>query len=129
MTNFRYGYPQRKHRPGWVTGAILAFILLVFVFAGDYFFQHLTLKTYTFVVKDKAVLATDDGNGGVSHQYTIYTTKGVFKDKDSIWFLKFNSSDLYGNLKVGSTYTCKTTGFRLPLTSTYRNLISCDSTN
>lgn len=74
----------------------------------------------TFTITDKTVKRSGD-----SDQYLIFTNKGTFKDTDSILFFKFDSSDLYGKLLVGHTYNCDTFGYRLGLTSSYKNLINC----
>lgn len=38
---------------------------------------------------------------------------------------KYDSSDLFGSLRVGRRYTCTYTGFRVPVFSSYRNIIGC----
>ncbi len=64
----------------------------------------------------------DDGN------YLIWATREdgsqeVFECTDSLYLGKFNSSDVYGQLEVGSTYKVQVAGFRWPFRSWYRNII------
>lgn len=57
--------------------------------------------------------------------YLIFTDNEVFKNEDSLLFMKFDSSDLYGKLKNGNEYECKVNWFRVPFLSMYRNIIEC----
>lgn len=126
----RIRYPRTTRRSslsyGFGFGAFGALFALVVMFIiGFAIFEHSNTKTVTFTVQDKAIKTNCNNNGNCSSDYLIYTNKGVYKDTDSFWFLKFRSSDLYGNLHRGKTYTCKVYGFRVGLTSTYPNIISC----
>lgn len=69
---------------------------------------------------------TERINTAKDSYYLIFTDKEVFKDTDTIWFLKFNSSDIYGKLKAGKTYKCKVNNWRVPLFSWYRNILSIE---
>lgn len=75
-------------------------------------------STVTFTVNDRL-------SKGSSGTYLIYTNKGVFADEDSVLKRKFNSSDVFNQLKPHHTYTCSTMGWRVPIFSWYRNVISC----
>lgn len=66
-----------------------------------------------------------DDQGGIKHKYLVFTNHGVYQDTDNLFHGKFDSSDLFGRLQVGRTYTCTYTGFRVPFFSSYRNLINC----
>lgn len=47
-----------------------------------------------------------------------------------IWLKgKFTPSDLQGELTEGETYRCNVIGFRIPVISTYRNLLDCTPVN
>jgi len=58
-----------------------------------------------------------------SSYYLIFTDKEVFKNEDSLLFLKFNSSDIYGKLKRGKCYELKVRFWRVPLLSMYQNIM------
>lgn len=57
-----------------------------------------------------------------SSMYLIYTDKGVFRNTDASLFLKFNSSDIYGELTVGNTYKLGVYGKRSRIFTTYPNI-------
>lgn len=93
-------------------------------------FNYATRSTVTFEVTDKG-LRTDcdrsgNGDGNCKSTYMVYTDHGTFKDTDNILFLKTRSSDLYGELEKGHSYRCEVNGFRVPWTSSYKNLLSCE---
>lgn len=64
-------------------------------------------------------------NSQNNSKYLVFTSQGVFQDTDSLFNGKFNSSDVYGNLKIGRDYTCRVYGFRIPFLSTYPNILRC----
>jgi hypothetical protein len=55
--------------------------------------------------------------------YLVYTDKGTFKLEDDLFRGNFYSSDVYGKLKQDSTYTFKTSGYRIGFLSSYPNII------
>lgn len=58
-----------------------------------------------------------------SCKYLIYTDKGVYQNTDALLYWKWDSADVYNNLKVGSTYSFKVAGFRVPFLSWYPNVV------
>lgn len=98
--------------------------LVVVAVAGMAIIHFATLGTSTFTINKMERVEKSSGQGS---EYLIFTDNGVFKNTDSIFALKFNSSDLYNQLEEGATYTCKTTGFRLGIGSQYKNLLSCET--
>ena len=55
-------------------------------------------------------------------KYLAFTSGGVFENTDTWWFLKFNSSDIQGQLMQGGTFDISHTGFRVPFFSKYPNI-------
>jgi Protein of unknown function (DUF1523) len=57
----------------------------------------------------------------------IHTDSGVFMNSDTLFWLKFNSSDIQTNLilakQSGKKVRIKTVGFRIPLFSQYPNIL------
>lgn len=100
---------------------VVVTIIVAAITIGVYKSTHHTQRTFT--LNDKAIITTNSNGNG--HQYMFFTDQGTFKDTDSVLNRKYNSSDLYGQLKVGHKYTCDTTGFRWDVGSEYPNLISC----
>ena len=64
----------------------------------------------------------------VSERYLIFTDKEVLKNVDDLFFLKFDSSDVYGKLssKQGQVVKLTVQGLRVPLFSWYRNVIKVE---
>lgn len=48
----------------------------------------------------------------------------VLENTDTWMRFKFNSSDIYAELKEGETYEVKVIGFRIPFLSLYENILS-----
>lgn len=88
-------------------------------------YQWLTQRTIEDVlIKDKQISTESDRRDGkVVSTYLIYTDHGVFRNDDAGWFVKFNSSDVYGNLDVGKRYRMKVYGWRIPIFSMYPNIV------
>ena len=88
-------------------------------------YQWLTQRTIEDVlIKDKQISTESDSRDGkVVSTYLIYTDHGVFRNDDAGWFVKFNSSDVYGNLDVGKRYRMKVYGWRIPIFSMYPNIV------
>jgi len=97
-------------------GLLLVACLLVALCAGVY---RGSAENVTIVVQEKERVADSD-----SSKYLIWAEDGdVFENTDSLWFGKFNSSDLYGDLMVGNEYCVTVAGWRIPFFSMYRNII------
>ena len=71
----------------------------------------------TFTVTDKV------GAHGDSGDYLIFTDKEVFTVEDNVFKMKFDATDRYNSIKIGKTYTVRTTGMRFHFFSWYRNII------
>lgn len=102
---------------------VVLFVVLIigfFIFWGIYKSTHHARAQFTI---NKSERVCDGGKG--SCKYLVYTDSGVFEDTDSIINHKYNSSDLYNQLKNNHTYDCDVTGFRIPFWSEYQNIISC----
>jgi hypothetical protein len=108
---------------------IFLYILAIGFFALMIFtnlpYQWLTQRTIDNVlIKDKQVSTeSDKTTGEVRSTYLIYTDHGVFRNDDAFWFMKFNSSDFYGNLNIGSHYDLKAYGWRIPIFTMYPNIV------
>ena len=50
----------------------------------------------------------------------------VYKNTDNILRGKWNSSEMQGELEVGSTYQVNLVGYRVPLLSWYENIIEAE---
>lgn len=81
-----------------------------------------TIETVEIVVIEKERVISND-----TSKYLIFTEDEVFENTDTILFLKFNSSDIYRKLEVGKSYSVTVVGYRIPVISLYRNIISIES--
>lgn len=97
--------------------------LIVILFIGALVSPRLTYDEVTVKVTDKERIT-----GKESSYYLIFTESETFKNSDSLVYFKFNSSDLYGMLKEGRTYTLGVYGWRVPVVSAYRNIVSIKAT-
>jgi hypothetical protein len=70
---------------------------------------------------------TNPNSTGAKYLIWVQTRDGqeiVLQNSDSLLNGKFNSSDIYGKIEVGSTYTFDVVGWRIPILSSYENIIT-----
>lgn len=95
----------------FIVGFILAFMAWV------------SFPYYTSMdVPNTKVYKTERVTTSSESYYLIFTDSGVYKNVDDIRVLKFGSSDLYGKIQEGQTYSFNVYGFRVPLLSWYPNI-------
>lgn len=83
-----------------------------------FWFTYGTKTTETIVVAEKERIMSYENS-----KYLIFTEEEVFENTDTIWHGKWNSSDVYRDLKEGEAYQIEVYGFRVPFLSMYRNII------
>ena len=106
-------------------GVIIITVFVVFMFAASGLVTYATTYTDSFTVKSKERIC-ESGNKSEC-KYLIYTDKGVFENTDTIWYLKYNSSDIYGQLDEGELFIAKITGFRVPFLNMYKNIVEVEN--
>jgi hypothetical protein len=74
-------------------------------------------------VESKERVCSSSSDSGQTCKYLVFTDKGTFEVTDSLLNGRFNSSDVYGRLHEGSTYNLKVVGFRIPIFSSYQNIL------
>lgn len=106
----------------------LAFLIIFGVLLGSCGITHFATKTtIEYKVDEKEAVGGQDG------KYLIYTAENeVLENRDSMWELKWNSSDVYARLDSGKCYRSEAWGFRIPFLSMYRGIdqakeIPCDT--
>lgn len=98
--------------------------LLLIVVPAKVWIHFATMDTVSgVVVQDKERIVTGTGTAQES-KYLIFTDKETFENTDSFLAMKFNSSDLYGSIREGATCDFTVTGWRVPVLSWYRNILS-----
>ena len=103
--------------------ALFAFMFLVI--ALSIIISYASVAQIDVVIKEKWIKAS----GSDSQKYFFSVSDGngaleVLENTDSIYFLKFNSSDVYANLQPGDRINARVFGWRIPFMSWYRDIIS-----
>jgi len=93
---------------------------LLFIIIGSigYWYQISTLEKVQVMIKDKQRITT-----GSKSKYIVFTTKETYEDTDSFYHQKYNSSDIFSNLKIGCSYEVNVYGKRIPFFSMHRNIV------
>lgn len=94
-------------------------VIIVAFLIGAYPMAYLSSQEDVNITVTKSERVTSGDNS----YYLIYTDSETFENTDSWLFIKFDSSDLYRELKVGEKYNVKVVGWRIPFFSLYRNII------
>ena len=94
----------------------LVFTFILFKFG----YTHGTVQTvYINVQKTERVTS------GNSSKYLVFTDSETFENTDSLFHMKWNSSDIYGSISPGE-YEAVVYGWRIPFLSWYRNIVSIE---
>ena len=100
--------------------ALFAALIIAAIYFNVKAYNH--IETHTVKVEGKERI-TEQAGQTITSFYVVYTDKGTFKLEDDIFRGNFYSSDVYGKLKEDSTYTFKTTGYRIGWMSQYPNIV------
>jgi hypothetical protein len=103
---------------------IQTFIVLFIIAAISAHIYRYSVKneiTATVVHKEQVVESVGES---ITSYYLIFTDNGTFKLEDELVYLNFRSSDWYGAITVGSTYTFTVIGWRIPVFSEYQNIVA-----
>ena len=104
----------------------LVLIIITAVMSFNLFIAYGTNEYVTVTVADKERVV-NSSNQGTSSKYIIFTTDSdTFENTDTIFYWKWDSSDLYASLKKDQTYRAHVYGFRVGLLSWYQNIISVE---
>ena len=105
-------------------GALIALVVLLFLGGCGLtlYSTYGTQKTVEFTVNHK------ERTGGDNGKYLVFTNEeGVFENSDSIFYFKFDSSDVYNQLREGGRYRCDVYGWRFGFLSWYPNIKECET--
>lgn len=105
---------MKKTKPTCAIGCL--FLIPILMLAYPVIF-YTSKDDVTFKVKDKERII----NGNSSY-YLVFTDIGPLKNSDSYLMWKFNSSDVYGELNVGDSYSATCYGWRIPFLDMYKNI-------
>lgn len=115
---------MRKTRNNIITFMEFAAVLIIII--GFICYPYVTRSQDTITINKTEVKRSNN-----SDKYLIFATdsngeKVVLENTDSIAFLKFDSSDIQGELEVGTTYNIETSGIRIPFLSVYKNILEIE---
>lgn len=78
---------------------------------------------------DFTVTRAERVNYGDISKYLVWSSdQGVFQNTDTVWFWKWNSSDVQGKMLPGAKIHAKVTGLRFGFFSWYPNIITAEIT-
>ena len=100
---------------------VIALIVIVCIIVGAV--NYYSTKTYTATVTDKYVKNYDDSVYLVSTELEDGSVR-VFAVEDTLLKWRWNSSDVYAQIKVGKTYKFEVIGWRIGFFSNYENIIN-----
>ena len=103
-------------------GLIVLVLLIIVGGIGFGIMSYGHTETITAKVEDKERITQKSGDN-IESFYLVYTDKGTLKLEDDLFRGNFYSSDVYGKLRQDSTYTFKTSGYRIGFASSYPNII------
>lgn len=101
---------------------IIALVLIVIVCS----FPAWHVETHTVEVIKTEIVGNND-------HYMIFCKENgknvTYTLDDSFWHWQWNTSDIYAGIEVGVTYNIRTSGFRIPFLSSYKNIIEIHAAN
>ncbi|MFT4245239.1 MAG: DUF1523 family protein [Micrococcaceae bacterium] len=124
-----HGRKKKKKMGFFKKLTILLVVVVVLALAGVFGFHYGTAKTETCTVT-----GSDRTQMSKKSVYRVYTTPapgskdrcGTFQIHDTVWYMNFNSSDIYGKLVRGQNYKIKAYGFRNGLFSWFPNIVKVE---
>lgn len=98
---------------------LVVIIAIILVIIGLGFMYERGTDYWITITVDEKVYYHDE-------KYLVFTTDMEYENADSLWWWKFNSSELMNDFEEGQTYRAHVYGWRVPFLSMYPNIISCD---
>ena len=115
----RYSYYSgRKTSSGDLVFYLVIFIIAIAFALGCGIMKCCNERKVTTTVSDKGVKR----HGRSDDKYLVYTDNGTYEITDSLFWPRFDSSDLYGCIEVGKTYEFTVAGYRVPFLTMYPNI-------
>lgn len=103
--------------------SIITIIFVAVLIFGYPIAYYISADDVEIKVTNKERITTGRGEN-IDSKFIIYTENEVFENTDSWLFFKFNSSDYQNKIKIGKSYNAKVAGWRIPIFSSYRNIIN-----
>lgn len=93
-------------------------VIILFFISLSGWYAYATQSETSCLVDDKERVVKSE-----SSKYLVFCEDEVLENTDSLWYLKFRSSDIYNDLEVGEEYDLRVYGWRVPFFSMYKNII------
>ena len=124
MINRNYIYRKERKMVSFSFIFIIVLATLIAVggiIGGVSLYTHTSEYTITITNKERVYQSEDS-------KYLVFGedvngSSLVFENTDSLFYGKWNSSNIQGQFKEGNTYTIKVYGYRIPFLSMYENII------
>lgn len=107
------------------TIAVASVVFVVALIGISLLYAYGTKDTVVARVTKTERVTTGSGDN-IRSVYLVFSDGEVFANQDSVLYWKFNSSDIHGRLEPG-TYTLQVYGWRVPILSWYRNIVSVEN--
>lgn len=105
---------------------IIGFVVLVLIVSvGTSVLYYSTSERVQFTVTDKERVMTcnsTDSGSQCDAKYLVFTDVTTYTIEDSLIKMRFNSSDVYGRIKIGQECTATAYGWRVGFMSWYQNI-------
>ncbi len=107
----------------FIFAVVIALLLATAVYSYHYLNSEQTIQ---ITVQDKERERKGRGNYS-SSKYIVHANDESFEVTDSILFWRWNSTDVYRDLRRGKTYRVRVVGWRKPFLSWYRNILEIET--
>jgi hypothetical protein len=106
-----------------IFGLVLTLVILAVVVIGTapYWTHGSKVVTVTGVTTKRM-----EHSGKDQDVYLVFTDDQTYRNSDTLYFFKFNSSDVQGKLIQGGRFRIEYYGFRVPVLSKYKNIIKAE---
>lgn len=121
----RAGIRQRRNTRKMVSILTVIILLICIPLLCDFIPQLKHTVYHNITVTEKAIKRSSSSD----EKYLVFTKDQngqvrVFENTDNMISNKFDSSDMFAQMKEGETYDIETVGYRVPFLSMYENIIS-----
>ena len=103
---------------------IIGFAILMVLIVVSLVFTEILKNFHKEYNQEFTVTGKENVKSGNSGKYLVYTNKTTYEITDSLLNWRWDSSDVYGNIQIGKTYTATLQGFRSPFMSWYPNILN-----
>lgn len=105
---------------------IIVFVTIIILILAFCIGSSFNDTEYIVTITDKEVKKTDDTDKYLIYAEDLNGNTYVFENTDEFLRFKFDSSDMYGQIKEGETYKLTVIGYRVPFMSMYQNIIEIE---